>query len=249
MFHCAIAKGHGTAQRRAGQPLLTLASKLKALASGETIKNGVQLSSPQRSGKQASSTAKRKITTHPNDNVFLPLEFGDISVTSGHLGTVEGPESAHHFDGALRRVGHLPRFTNGNSPTKYKYSGPWFAGTAVQGKREAEPLVSDLRFRKDGLSIFSQNNLVFLLVTSRCCYEAMIPVDQRLATSPLLLLWMWFTMTSSRRHSLCCCNGTLNYPRTATKEAKESRNCTLQTLYVHTPNVFYCVEKGHINRH
>lgn len=118
-----------------------------------------------------------------------------------------------------------------------------------RGKREAEPLVSDLRFRKDGLSIFSQNNLVFLLVTSRCCYEAMIPVDQRLATSPLLLLWMWFTMTSSRRHSLCCCNGTLNYPRTATKEAKESRNCTLQTLYVHTPNVFYCVEKGHINRH
>lgn len=102
-----------------------------------------------------------------------------------------------------------------------------------RGKREAEPLVFDLRFRKDGLSIFScaKRIYVFLLVTSPCCYEAMIPVDPRLATSPLLLLWMWFTMTSSQRHSLCCCNGTLNYLRTATKEAEES-------LAVHTPNDF-----------
>ncbi|GLD50728.1 sodium- and chloride-dependent betaine transporter-like protein [Lates japonicus] len=32
----------------------------------------------------------------------------------------------------------------------------------------------------------------------------MIPVDQRLATSPLLLLWMWITMTSPRRSPPHC---------------------------------------------
>ena len=60
-------------------------------------------------------------TTHPDDNVLFPLKLGNVFVASDHLGAVQGPEAAHHFDGALRRVGHLPpRLTNGNSPMKLK---------------------------------------------------------------------------------------------------------------------------------
>lgn len=52
-------------------------------------------------------------TTHPDHHRLLSLELGYVSVSSGHLGAVQGPETAHHFDGALRRVGHLPpRFTD-----------------------------------------------------------------------------------------------------------------------------------------
>lgn len=132
----------------------------------------------------------------------------------------------------------------------------WIPGTAVRGaKREAEPLVSDLRFRKERLSAlcYAKIIFVFLLVTSPCCYEAMIPVDQRLATSPLLLLWMWFTMTSPRRHSLCCCNGTLNYLRTGTKKKKKvgekegPRKC--ETALRTHPKRLYCAERKDINRH
>lgn len=151
--------------------------------------------------------------THPDNNRLFPWKLGNVSVASDHFGAVQGPKTAHHFDGALRRVGHLPRFTNGNSPIKNKvYPGsqerPWGA------KREAEPLCPNLRFWKGRLSVVhSTKILVFLSITSPSCYEAMIPVDQRLATSPLLLLWMWFTMTSPRRslHTcLCCCNEILN---------------------------------------
>lgn len=48
-------------------------------------------------------------TTYRDHYRFLPLELGDIPVSPHHLGAVQGPETAHHFDGALRRVGHLPR--------------------------------------------------------------------------------------------------------------------------------------------
>lgn len=150
MFHCANAKGHETAQRRAGQPSLTLASMLSYL-SKETIKNGVQLAAQLSSGTPTSRTAK---ITYPDNDCFIPLELGDISVAPGHLGTVEGPETAHHFDGALCRVGHLPRFTNGNSPTKQPKKikikcilDP--RNGRAGAEREAEPLVSDLRFRKE----------------------------------------------------------------------------------------------------
>lgn len=61
-----------------------------------------------------------KKPTHPDNDRVLPLKLGNVSVASGHLGAVQGPKTTHHFDGALRRVGHLPRCTNGNSPTKKK---------------------------------------------------------------------------------------------------------------------------------
>lgn len=74
---------------------------------------------PQTSGTRAATRQKKKNTHCDNDRV-LPLKLGNVSVASGHLGAVQGPKTAHHFDGALRRVGHLPRCTNGNSPTKKK---------------------------------------------------------------------------------------------------------------------------------
>lgn len=125
-----------------------------------------------------------------------------------------------------------------------KYSEPWIPGTAVRGQKRGrapgfrsqipERVTSSIRLRR--------NNLCFPPSHFPCCYEAMIPVDQRLATSPVLLLWMCFTMTSSRRHSLCCCNGALNYPRTATQKVEESRNCTIQTLIVCTTEQRECKE-------
>lgn len=53
LFHCANAKGHGRAQRRAGQPSLTLASMLKALA---TL--------ARRQSKMACSLRRRRAPTH-----------------------------------------------------------------------------------------------------------------------------------------------------------------------------------------
>lgn len=48
--------------------------------------------------------------------MVFPLKLRDVFVPSGHLWTIQGPETAHHFDGALRRyVGHLPRFADENS--------------------------------------------------------------------------------------------------------------------------------------
>lgn len=53
LFHCANAKGHGTAQRRAGQPSLTLASMLRALA---TL--------ARRQSKMACSLRRRRAPSH-----------------------------------------------------------------------------------------------------------------------------------------------------------------------------------------
>lgn len=124
------------------------------------------LATAQGYGTSGMQHGKNKITskkTYPDNDCFIPLELGDISVASGNLGAVEGPETAHHFDGALRRVGHLPRFTNGNSPTKQKIikrildPRNGYAGS----KWEAEPLFSYCKFRKDFESCVPPNNLCF----------------------------------------------------------------------------------------
>lgn len=66
----------------------------------------------------AENTGVTTEETHPDHHRVLPLKLGDVSVSPDHLGAVEGPKTTHHFDGALRRVGHLPRSADGNSPVK-----------------------------------------------------------------------------------------------------------------------------------
>lgn len=75
---------------------------------------------PGGSVKQVATNGQHK-STHPDNNCVFPLELGDVLVAPDHLGAVQRPKTAHHFDGALRRVGHLPRFTNGNSRQELKY--------------------------------------------------------------------------------------------------------------------------------
>lgn len=119
-------RASGTTQRRTrtGQPLLASAKMLTTLARQSKMAYywPFQRAPPNRQHHS-------KIT-HPDNNSILPLKLGNVSIASGHLGTVQGPKTAHHFDGALRRVGHLPRFKNGNSPIKNKVDpgsqeGPW----------------------------------------------------------------------------------------------------------------------------
>lgn len=83
----------------------------------KTIKNGVLLTEPEGPIKQAANALQHKIT-HRDYNGVFPLKLGNVFVSSDHLGAVQGPKSAHHFDGALRRVGHLPPFTKTDSTMK-----------------------------------------------------------------------------------------------------------------------------------
>lgn len=128
--------------------------------------------------------------THRYNNGVFPLKFGNVSVAPGHLGAVQGPKTTHHFDGALRRVGHLPRFTDGNSPQKKNktnkvYPGcqerPWGGGE----KRRPGPAVPTSGSGKgDQPSAAEQKSLFFLPTASPSSYEAMIPVDERRLAPP-----------------------------------------------------------------
>lgn len=113
----------------------------------------------RRAPAHGAATRQKKKNTHPDNDRVLPLKLGNVSVASGHLGAVQGPKTAHHFDGALRRVGHLPRCTNGNSPTKKNKVYPGSQERPWGAKREAEPQSPDLRFRKGRLSVVCSSKI------------------------------------------------------------------------------------------
>lgn len=49
--------------------------------------------------------------THPDHDAVLSLKFGDVFVPPRNLRAIQWPETAHDFNGALRRVRHLPPVT------------------------------------------------------------------------------------------------------------------------------------------
>lgn len=76
-------------------------------SSGSDGLRSLALATRARSIEKTRIQNNSQIITHPDHDAVLSLKFGYVFVPPRHLRAIQWPETAHNFNGALRRVRHL----------------------------------------------------------------------------------------------------------------------------------------------